>query len=290
MVKPTLHCPCEGVHLEQAFNYTSPPAGETRFDLAAQQYDRAYNLCQLCGHWFSNHCMTLDGLYGGAYVDNTYGHRLETTFERIIALPPEQSDNTGRVARLAEFSKNHFNATQQLRLLDIGSGLGVFPYAMKQAGWDCTVIDPDPRSTKHATEVIGVKAITGDFMNLDTSHLGKFDVITFNKVLEHVEDPIAMLKRALPLLAPYGFVYLEVPDGEAAAMSGADREEFFIEHHHVFSATSSSLLATQAGFSPIAIERLREPSTKFTLRLFVKPSNKMLEGNFKKATKPNHKV
>ena len=94
------------------------------------------------------------------------------------------------------------------------------------------------------------------------------DAITFNKVLEHVEDPVAMLAAARPLLAAGGFVYVEVPDAEGAAAHGPGREEFFIEHHHVFSAASTAMMAARAGLATLAVERLREPSGKFTLRAF----------------------
>ena len=99
---------------------------------------------------------------------------------------------------------------------------------------------------------------------------GKYDSISFNKVLEHVKAPAAMLSRAAEFLKPGGFVYVEVPDGECAASDteGFGREEFFIEHHHVFSAASAALLISRAGFNLISIERLREPSGKYTLRLF----------------------
>ena len=74
-----------------------------------------------------------------------------------------------------------------------------------------------------------------------------------------------MLRRAGPWLADGGLVYIELPDGEAASAEGFGREEFFIEHYHVFSASSIALLAARAGFRMLQVERLREPSTKFTL-------------------------
>jgi hypothetical protein len=100
--------------------------------------------------------------------------------------------------------------------------------------------------------------------------LGVFDVITFNKVLEHVADPIALLALAKPHVAPHGFVYVELPDGEGAARGeGFGREEFFVEHFHVFSLASIDRLAVHAGFNAQVIERLREPSGKYTLRAFL---------------------
>ena len=52
---------------------------------------------------------------------------------------------------------------------------------------------------------------------------------------------------------------------------GAGREEFFVEHHHVFSPASIALLAMRSGFRVISIERLQEPSEKYTLRAFLVP-------------------
>ena len=212
--------------------------------------------------------MDISGLYDGSYVDSTYGDRMRATYDRILALPPERSDNSARATCVIDFARKHLPTIAAPRLLDVGAGLSVFPHRMKAAGWRCTALDPDERAARHAREVVGVEAVTGDFMKLDTASLGSFDVITFNKVLEHVEDPVAMLARALPLLAAGGFVYFEVPDGEAASSEGLGCEEFFIEHNHVFSLASAALLAVRAGFSPLLTQSLREPSSKFTLRVF----------------------
>ena len=100
---------------------------------------------------------------------------------------------------------------------------------------------------------------------------GRFDLITFNKVLEHVAEPVLMLQKSRNHLAPDGFVYVEVPDGECAAEAGKEREEFFIDHLHVFSLASVALLAKRAGFVLKLVERLQEPSTKYTLRAFMTP-------------------
>ena len=268
MQTPTLRCPCNGQHCRTAFRYAAPPAGETAFDLGGAPYDRAYARCESCGHWFSENPMELGGLYAGAYVDNTYGDRLRATYERILALPAERSDNVARVAALVEFAQARFGAGASPRLLDVGSGLAVFVDRMKAAGWRCTALDPDARAAAHARDIVGVAAIAGDFMTTDLSPAGSFDVVTFNKVLEHLPDPVAMLARARPLLAPGGFVYFEVPDGEAAAGEGPGREEFFIEHHHVFSPASAALLTARAGFALLRLQRLREASGKFTLRVY----------------------
>jgi len=258
-----MSCPlCGGTGLETVFRYDRPPAGETPFGL--EEYEREYRRCSLCGHFVSVTSIDLDELYSGAYVDATYSaDGIASTYERIMSLPPERSDNVQRVARI----------TQRLgdrgKVLDVGSGLAVFPARMKEAGWDCTALDPDPRAVEHARTAAGVEAACADFMDADG--LGRFDLVTLNKVLEHVPEPAAMLARTREFLAPGGHVYVELPDGEAAATDpdGGGREEFFIEHLHVFSMSSMSLLADRAGLVTGSAERIREPSGKYSLFAFL---------------------
>jgi len=269
MVNPTLRCPCDRNNGAPSFVYDSPPAGETSFNLQAQKYHRSFWRCNLCSHEFAEHSLDLSALYGGAYVEQTYGDRMLETFERIVSLPEVRSDNLGRVRRLLDFAAGHFAEGKVPTLLDIGAGLGVFPYAMKQAGWMCTALDPDPRAGHHIAEHVGVKSIIGDFFSVDRAELGCFDVITLNKVIEHVEDPVAMLSKAASVLSPGGFVYVEVPD-VAAAVHGPGREEYFIEHHHVFSPASLAMCGERSGLVLTNLDRIREPSGKFTLRSFFK--------------------
>jgi 2-polyprenyl-3-methyl-5-hydroxy-6-metoxy-1,4-benzoquinol methylase len=217
--------------------------------------------------------MDLKGFYEADYVSSTYGDEagINRTFQRITSLPPEKSDNYGRVHRLLEFAAGHFTppggVNRGYTILDVGSGLGVFLHRMKAHGWEGTALDADPRLINHAREVVGVKTVLGDFMTV--AGLGRFEVITFNKVLEHLKDPVAMLAKSAAHLVKGGLVYVEVPDGEEAIREGGEREEFFIEHHHVFSMASLALLATRAGFRARLLERLQEPSTKYTLRAFL---------------------
>lgn len=248
------------------FRYKGPPEGETHFPISDGAYDREVRRCLVCGHFVSVHDMDLDALYDREYVESTYGAEgLWPTFERIVALPPERSDNAGRVERVDGYARAR-GLTDGATLLDVGSGLAVFPFRMQERGWLCTALDPDPRAVCHAEE-LGLNAVCADFRG--TAELGPFHAISFNKVLEHVVTPADMLANALRSLRAGGFVYVEVPDGEAAVGEGPGREEFFIEHHHVFSAVSLAMLAVEAGFRVDVLERLREPSTKFTLRAFL---------------------
>ena len=269
-----LRCSCDGRYFANEFTYDAPPDGEVQFQFSSSgTYHREVNRCELCGHFVSVHEMDAGALYAGDYVSSNYrdDEGIRRSFERVISLDPAQSDNAGRVERVLEFASAHFAGSSRgdraLSILDVGSGLCVFVHQMKGAGWDCTALDPDIRSVDHARKNVGVKAVCADFM--DALDLGRFDAVTFNKVLEHVHDPVAMLVKGGEHLREGGFIYLEVPDGEAAALEGPGREEFFIDHPHVFSAGSLATLSVNAGFTIQALERLHEPSGKYTLRAFL---------------------
>lgn len=264
---------CGGKDLRVHFTYDRPPPGETAFPgLAAERYWRELHRCAHCGHFLEWFEPDQTSLYGGEYVSGTYGDEagIKRSFDRINALPPGRSDNVGRVRRVVEYCHAHRAADRFAgrapRLLDVGAGLGVFPYRMKEAGWDCTALDMDPRLVAHHRSVVGIQSEVGDVRRVEG--LGCFDLITFNKVLEHVADPIDVLKGSLRLLAPEGLIYIELPDGEAAEIEGKEREEYLLGHVHVFSFASFALLVARAGLQLLECERLREPSTKFTLRGF----------------------
>jgi 2-polyprenyl-3-methyl-5-hydroxy-6-metoxy-1,4-benzoquinol methylase len=266
-------CVCGSDDLEVVFDYDAPPSGEVPYGFNVHaQYRRTMMRCRRCGHFLSDHTLDAGALYTGEYNRSTYGPGgLKPAFERIMALDPRQSDNVGRVERIVQFARKHFTGNEAARskpsILDVGSGLCVFLCRMKAEGWDCTAIDPDPVAAEHAREIVGVNAVCGDF--LETGAPGAFDAVTFNKVLEHVKHPVSMLSRARDCLKRGGFVYVEVPDGEMAAQVGSEREEFYIDHLHVFSPASLAILATRAGYLMCALERLTEPSGKFTLRAFL---------------------
>lgn len=250
--------------LDRWHRFKAPPPGETRFPLRAA-YDRELLRCTTCGHVVGRTDMDLGGLYDGAYMDATYaGDALARAYDRIMALPEARSDNGGRVARVVAA----LGASGTV--LDVGAGLGVFPARMRDAGWTVTALDPDARAAAHLAG-LGIAVLHTDFQTAPAHRLGRHDLVTFNKVLEHVEDPVAMLRRAHDALRPRGVVYVEVPDAEAATQDtdGPGREEFFVEHLHAFSLASLCLLARHAGFTAHRAERLHEPSGKYTLIAFL---------------------
>jgi SAM-dependent methyltransferase len=270
--EPTI-CPCCGSNRFQCEHiFEERPAVETDFKF--NDYYRELWRCQICSHFLSNTPMDLSTLYDIDYVDKTYGGSdgIRRAYERIMGLQPDKSDNAGRVERIVQFAEQHFEDTYSLKVLDIGSGLGVFLSLISHlTNWTCTALESDPRLAKHAKETLEIESICEDYRKIEWDRA--FDIICLNKVLEHIEEPLGVLQRCRSDLASGALLYLELPDGEAALndADGYAREEFVVEHHHVFSMASMEILTKRAGFRSIRLERFREPSTKYTLCSFLQP-------------------
>lgn len=260
-----MQCVCGSYFLEEVYHFKVPPPGETEFS-HIREYDRKLYRCSACGHFKASHKYDFSNTYDSLYVSSSYGKSLKATFDRVIALPFEESDNQGRVKYVSS-RLNQYLLGREPKILDVGSGLCVFLFHLKAiTGWDCTAIDPDYMQTKHANE-IGIRCIQSSFMSYQSSE--KFNVITFNKVLEHIEEPGKFLQHSHSLLSERGLVYVEVPDGTEAFRDSPLREEFFIEHYHAFSLPSLAFLCEKNSFKILEVQRIREPSKKYTIRCFL---------------------
>lgn len=252
------------------FTYTKRPSLETDFGISSENYFRQMWECKTCGHVASNSDLLQDNFYQDTYASGTYGDVLLTKYHQILDLPDEASDNTGRIRRVLDFMDAHPPAsTSGKKALDVGAGLGVFPAKLQSEGWYCDAVEPNQMMREHLKHVVHGDIFAGTLSAL--SQVSNYNLVTLNKVIEHVEDPLQLLRQAARLLGPEGVIYVEVPDGPSAKKLGADREEFFIEHLHVFSEKSLIDCLREAGLDVISIGHLVEPSSKFTIWSFARP-------------------
>lgn len=93
------------------------------------------------------------------------------------------------------------------RLLDVGSGPGLFVWVAKQAGWEASGLDPSRWAVKEAKKRFGVKVRQGAFEDFK-ARPESFEVITMWNVLEHFIDPVKALLRARQFLKKDGILAL----------------------------------------------------------------------------------
>ena len=248
------------------------PVRETDFNIKPGEYVRRIMICRDCGVFVNAHHYDLETLYKGDYNQATYSNQVLDNYLKIRSYPKDRSINKQRVERVAGFLAGKGAAPGQTKVLDVGSGLCVFLGELKDLGFLCYCIDPDPLSVKHASENVRVDgAFCGTLADYAADKA--FALVAFNKVLEHVKDPVAVLADTKRLLATDGCVYIELPDAVNALKNGAieDREEFFMEHYTAFTERSVYYLADRAGFKVLELRAIHEPGDKYTLYAFLKP-------------------
>ncbi|MBF0330079.1 MAG: class I SAM-dependent methyltransferase [Nitrospirae bacterium] len=97
------------------------------------------------------------------------------------------------------------------RILDIGCGRGLFLHIMAQDGWDVVGTEFDNVTAKCVSSIYNIKVVSDKTGRLDFP-ANSFDVITVNHVLEHMHDPLAIIRRCLNLLREDGYIYMAVPN------------------------------------------------------------------------------
>jgi len=97
------------------------------------------------------------------------------------------------------------------RILDIGCGLGLFLKEGIKRGWKTIGIEPSQQAAKHAKN-LGLEIIDKPFDEYYIGRIGKFDVIYMHEVLEHIPDPIGIIKIVYQLLKTNGLFCVIVPN------------------------------------------------------------------------------
>jgi len=263
---------CGSPNLTLIADIRRKPRGETDFGIPPDNYRRFIYQCQNCSVYCNIHDYITQEFYTERYSQATYSRKIHDKYREIRNLPRERSDNKHRVERVASFIDRLGLPHEQVHVLDVGSGLGVFPAELKDLGFSCYCIDPDAAAIEHALQNVKVDgAHVGTLDDFESEQ--KFDLISFNKILEHIKEPVQYLKKAHGFLISRGIVYIELPDGDSALEHGdaIDREEFYIEHFTIFNKASLIFLAQHAGFDCLEVENIHEPSDKFTVYGFLKP-------------------
>lgn len=135
-------------------------------------------------------------------------------------------------------------------LLDVGAGTGLLVDEARRAGLAAVGVEPSVRLAAHACAA-GIPVTTGTLPHpaLDAR---RFDVVMLVDVLEHVADPVALLRRCAERLAPGGIVVVVTPDVASTAARALGRRWWHYRIAHVGYFTRATL-ARAAGRAGLAV-------------------------------------
>ncbi len=151
-------------------------------------------------------------------------------------------------------------------VLDVGCGNGGFLALAGALGWCARGIDPDVKAVA-AARAQGLDAEKGGIEILD-SKSASYDVITLNHVIEHVHDPVELLRACHRLLKSNGRLWLETPNinSQGHALYGNDWRGLEPPRHLIlFSLESIRRLLERCGFVEIKMVK----STMLCRHMFI---------------------
>jgi 2-polyprenyl-3-methyl-5-hydroxy-6-metoxy-1,4-benzoquinol methylase len=141
------------------------------------------------------------------------------------------------------------------RLLDVGCAAGFALTALRERGYDVHGVELSAAMAALAGRRLGdpARVHCGTLEEVLQRGLlgGRFDVVTMFDVVEHVEDPVALLDSARKLLAPGGILVFETQNVASpfARLMGLSWQHYkFQEHLWHFDPTTMRRLVAKAGF------------------------------------------
>lgn len=165
------------------------------------------------------------------------------------------------------------------RLLDIGAGSGFLVEQAIQMGYRAEGIEPSGWLQKMALQR-SVPVHLGTFPHPAVS--GPFDVITLIDVIEHVSEPLALLRNIAESLAPDGTAIIVTPDVKSIAARVLRWKwwHFRVAHIGYFNQRNLFLALDRAGLQPVLVRR---PGWFFTADYLWERINRYLPGSLRMA-------
>ncbi len=195
-------------------------------------------------------------------ADNVLDHRLENRM---------QIDSAARLlGRLATSSS----------VLELGYGDGLLTQALRDTGFDADLLEGSPLLCARARELHGADLRIHQVLFEEFHPNRLYDVVLALHVLEHVDEPVHLLRRIAEWVRPGGTVVLVVPNrasihrrvalqmGLIGALDELSPRDHLVGHQRVYDSAQLEQDAVAAGL---------EPQERFGSFLKVLPNSMMLD-------------
>jgi 2-polyprenyl-3-methyl-5-hydroxy-6-metoxy-1,4-benzoquinol methylase len=141
-------------------------------------------------------------------------------------------------------------------LVEIGSGIGLLVHEARKIGFEAIGIEPSRSLVAAAHRILGVDLLNGTFPH-PTLAGRKFDVVLIVDVIEHVSDPVGLLRDAADALTNDGILLVVTPDVRsiAARLLGHRWWHFRLAHVGYFSSATMQKAAASVGLKVLAKHR-----------------------------------
>jgi 2-polyprenyl-3-methyl-5-hydroxy-6-metoxy-1,4-benzoquinol methylase len=172
-----------------------------------------------------------------------YEEEYRVSYKQTYTPKPKHVLRAGHVA-VSRYEKVAQLFTSRKSVLDVGTGGGEFAYLLQSLGHRVSGIEPNKGYADYSVREYGLAVQVG-FVQDAAFPPESFDVVTIWHVLEHTEDPGAVLALLRTWLKPDGRLVVEVPNVEATCQ--APQSTFHEAHLYNFNVVSLRRLAKKHG-------------------------------------------
>jgi len=138
-------------------------------------------------------------------------------------------------------------------LLDIGCAQGFFLYSASKAGFATKGVELSQDAAEYVKKEFGLDVEIGPFEKLQFPE-NYFDVVTLWQVLEHLPQPLTVLKEVHRILKPGGLIAVSTPDIGGIPAKILRKKWWDIKRLHINQFTTGTLMDVlhNAGFKNIS--------------------------------------
>ncbi|MFO7559257.1 MAG: class I SAM-dependent methyltransferase [Desulfobacterales bacterium] len=184
-----------------------------------KQSTRNCPLCdtnQISHYWAVNHLPKKKWIYWCSHCGYGWQHPMPAPEEINVNIQNYPSTMLQNAEEKEAGFQNRLKLLQKIsphrgNILDIGSGLGHFLKLAHDQGWTVSGVEPQKSAVKACYEQFGIQCHAGFVTDL-VLQPESFDVITLWDVLEHVNNPIELLKKCVSLIRPGGIFAFAIPN------------------------------------------------------------------------------
>jgi len=227
--------------------------GEDRPRLLYRKFDLDISTCRACGFVYAGpNRLTREETWNRYSSDYFFNELLPSL--GVIDGKVDLATVDGRHHRPLA----HIRPYRRLgRLIEIGSGAGLFLKAAERDGWNVTGLELMEAGVEFSRTTLGLDVQQAAFEDADLP-AGAHDVVAIFEVIEHISDPKRMLRRLLTLLRPGGCLVLSTPNISSLSHCALRRSWAVLspaEHLSYFNEQTLHTMLRETGFVNARFDR-----------------------------------
>ena len=268
---------CGSKNYKLIFSYANPDKYEKQIGIVKyhKKFNRKIYCCKTCDMYFSNYIFfnnPMDKIYKNEYRKNRNQDPL-ALLKKIVKLSFKNSETKQRIVLIKENIKIFENSKmikirKKRKLLDIGGASGIFAFEFKNKNWSSTILDPSKQG--NFIKKLKVKYIQKKIDN-KLKLKKKYDLVTLIYTLEHILNPIKILKIVKKTLTKNGLLYIEVPNSIAFKYFKKSNDIFNSCHLWFWNSFNISMMLNHLGFEIFFIRSEKEIRGHYSLKIIAKP-------------------